>query len=830
MVTALVAGALHSPNLSHFLAELMCATLAALVVVIGWHSFPISRNHLLLFLSSGFAWVAIFAFAHLLSYTESGFGRLTEEAFSGGLWSASRFYAALVLFAAPGFLQREFGRVELFIAQGLVAAAVAVLVLAVFPPEPAGSAVHLLVGAATFIMLIAASVRFWPLRQRVNSGFVSWMLAALGFSIVANLMEFGAGGDAPLVLLGQASYVLAFWCVYRVVAEAGLRKPLLVLETREQQLRQVRSLYEHSSEGMIIASTEPRILAVNPAFTRITGYSEAEAIGHNPRILQSGRHDRAFYVAMWQSLVEEGVWRGEIWNRRRSGEIYPEWLTISAVHDAADEVTHYVSVLSDISALKRSQERMEYLAHHDPLTGLPNRLLCRIRLSHALERAQRNQLQVGVIFLDLDGFKDVNDNLGHSVGDGLLKAVARRLEERMRRGDTIARLGGDEFLFLLEEISEPQAVGLVAESILRTLDEPFVFEGHEIAIGASLGVSLYPQDGADATTLMKNADLALYRAKAEGRNNYQFFTASLAAGVDERVDLEMGLRHALTRGELSLAYQPLVMESTGEVIALESMLRWNHPEHGCIPPERFIPIAEQTGLIVPIGEWVLRRACRQLSRLHQAGYDNLRMAVNVSGRQLKRGRVAEVIPKILRETGVRHEDLELELAEVAFFEQAGGCREALAGLRRNGIHLTVDAFGTGFASIAHLRRQLADALKLDCSLVAKLATDEKVHCVVRSMLAIGNGLGYRMQAKGVESRAQLALLRSAGCHIIQGYSYSPALNAGDLEALLRRAVKENGVGPGGLPRLSLGGEMDLERTLDPPCCDGGDDSADSGHC
>ncbi len=975
LVVALAAGAAYSLDLYHFLAEFFGIVLAAMIAVVGWHSFSLSQNRLVLFLSLGLFWTAVLQLTHILLDLEVGVSGVAKSDVFIRFGMVPALFSSFVMFAAPGAMGQAVGRGKVFAAHGLCAGLLAVLILGeLFLLVGSLEAFRFAVTSTTVVLLLAAGYRFWGLRESLEGGFLAWILSALGLALFAGIGGFSYGTGSGLGYLSHVFTLLSLWCIYHLIVAGGLRQPLQLLKKRQQQLhllsaavreintvlespsilralvsnamqltdatsgaagrmegsqmvfreyhrgtevmpidyrfsegegvpgevmrtakpylsedactdphvvqeirqklgflnlidvpilsrdgallgcfelhdkcdgpftsqdvelleglaagaavalenaqilrersemeqrlRQSRSLYENSSEGMVIASTEPRILAVNPAFTRITGYSEAEVLGRNPRILQSGRHNQAFYVEMWRALTEDGVWRGEIWNRRKSGEVYPEWLTISAVRNSAGETSHYVSVLSDITALKRSQERMEYLAHHDALTGLPNRLLCRIRLNHALERAQRNELQVGVIFLDLDAFKDVNDSLGHPIGDELLKQVARRLEERMRKEDTVSRLGGDEFLLILEEINEPQAVALAAESILCTLNEAFMLERHEVFIGASLGVSLYPQDGTDATVLMKHADLALYRAKAEGKNNYQFFSSSLAAGIGERVSLEAALRHALERDELSLIYQPLVNVVSGEVIALEAMLRWQHPEYGVVSPERFIPIAEQTGLIVPMGEWALGQACRQLQQLHATGYGGLRMAVNVSERQLKRGRIAEVIPEILEHTGLHPGDLIMELNEPAFFEQTRVATEALAELRNRGVHLTVDTFGTGFASIAHLQRHLADGLKLDCSLVAKVATDEKRRCLVGGMLSIGKGLGYQVQAKGVETRAQLAFLRKAGCDIAQGYLYSPALTATDISALLAQAVAENGLGSGGLPCLRPDGELE----------------------
>ncbi len=552
-------------------------------------------------------------------------------------------------------------------------------------------------------------------------------------------------------------------------------------------LRQAATVFESTREGVVITDLTPRILTVNRAYTEITGYTLEDVRGCNPGMLKSGRQDDAFYQTMWASLQASGHWQGEIWNRRKNGEIYPQLLTISTVYDSEGEASHYVGVMTDISQLKQSEARLEHLAHYDPLTDLPNRLLLQSRLEHALERAERYRQRVGVLFLDLDRFKNVNDSLGHPVGDELLEGFAKRLRARLREDDTFGRLGGDEFLLLLENLDRPEEAAGVAQTMIQLLEHPFLLpSGHEVYVSASIGISLYPDDGSSTTELIKNADVAMYQAKEQGRNTASFYTPTLTIAVRERLEMESRLRRALANGEFLLHYQPQV-DARGEVmIGCEALVRWNSPEEGMISPLRFIPLAEETGLIVPLGEWVLRTACAQARAWLDAGHEPLVMAVNLSGRQLRQGDIVPRVARILEETGLPAAQLKLELTESMIMghgEQAVGLLRSLKAL---GLRLSIDDFGTGYSSLAYLKRFPIDELKIDQSFVRDIPHDVNDTEIAATIIAMARILKLSVVAEGVETVEQRDLLASQGCEGFQGYLFSRPVAADDFARLPRR--------------------------------------------
>ncbi|MCC7167343.1 MAG: EAL domain-containing protein [Rhodospirillales bacterium] len=545
----------------------------------------------------------------------------------------------------------------------------------------------------------------------------------------------------------------------------------------DDDLRLAASVFSTSLEGIVITDAEGTILSVNQAFTDITGYPAGEVVGNNPRLLKSDHHDDAFYADMWRDLQDKGSWQGEIWNRKRSGEAYLEWQSISSVKDSAGRIMRYVAVFSDITELRRKDERLRHQAYHDPLTDLPNRLLLQDRLGHALEQASRDKGAVALLFLDLDRFKVVNDSLGHEVGDRLLQAVATRLNATLRKSDTVARLGGDEFMIVLADHVSSAEVAHTAERILEALSEPVVLAGHALHVTASIGISLFPADGEDALALMKNADTAMYQAKAQGRNTFRFFDAGMNSRALERLDLEASLRQAVAMGEFHLHFQPKIDLGTGRPSGAEALVRWHHPSKGLVSPADFIPVAEETGLIVPLGEWVLRTACRYLRRWHDEGLADLRLAVNLSARQFQDSNLIDRIGGIMTETGISPARIDFELTESTVMSQPDQTAATLAALRKAGFGLAVDDFGTGYSSLSYLKRLPIDTIKIDRSFVMDLGSNPEDAAIVRTILALGRTLGHTVIAEGVETAEQAALLKEWGCELAQGYYFARPMPA-----------------------------------------------------
>jgi diguanylate cyclase (GGDEF)-like protein/PAS domain S-box-containing protein len=553
------------------------------------------------------------------------------------------------------------------------------------------------------------------------------------------------------------------------------------LQENEERLRLSASVFEHSVEGVVITDPEGAIVDVNRAFNDILGYSREEVLGENPRLWQSGRHDKEFYLSMWRSLSETGQWRGELWNRRKDGSTFPEWLTINDVRNEQGELTHYIGIFSDISQIKQSQEQLDYLAHHDPLTELPNRLLLLERLTHAISRAYRQRIQLAVIFLDLDRFKQINDSLGHPHGDLLLQYVSDRLSHEIRSDDTLARIGGDEFVLLLEGVNRTDAVAHAAQKLVSLFDVPFNLDGHEVTVSASLGISIYPQDGDEPTLLLRNADAAMYRAKELGRNNYQFYTQELTQNALKRAAMENSLRHSVDRNELYLLYQPKVELVSGRMIGAESLLRWQSTDFGLVSPATFIPLAEESGLIHGIGKWILNEVCRQGKVWLDSGYEIGRIAVNISGLQIQRGRLVEEVTQALEENTLPSEKLELEVTEGFIMEDPEFAIRQLSFLREIGVELSIDDFGTGYSSLSYLKRLPIDKLKIDQSFVREIPHDQDDMAITDAVIAMGQTLGLSVIAEGVETDVQVDFLTSHGCSEGQGYLFSKPVRSEEFE-------------------------------------------------
>ncbi|WP_373035124.1 EAL domain-containing protein [Sulfurimonas sp.] len=557
----------------------------------------------------------------------------------------------------------------------------------------------------------------------------------------------------------------------------------------EDKLRLSATVFENTTEGVIITDADRKVISTNRTVSDITGYKNEEIIQKPISILKSERHDEEFYSDIWEVVAKTGSWQGEIWNKRKNGEIYPQWLNISVVKNANKEISNYVWVFSDISAIKESQQKLDHLAHHDPLTGLPNRLLLDARMTHSLSRARRNKNKIAVMFLDLDHFKNVNDTLGHPVGDLLLQEVASRLSNCVREEDTVCRQGGDEFIVILEELHDSHFASDVAQKIIFSLAQKYNLQGHEVFVTCSIGISLYPDDSEDITTLYKNADSALYRAKAQGRNAYQYYTDELTRNAMKRMQMENGLRNAIGRNELVLYYQPLVDLYSGQIAGMEALIRWQHPVKGLMEADDFIPLAEETGLIIHIGEWVLRSACTCLKSWIDNGLAKLKMSVNISSVEFNQKNFSQTVAKILSETGLKGEYLELELTERIVMKDAQNTVIIMEELKKLGVSFSIDDFGTGYSSLSYLKKFPISKIKIDKSFVNNITTDSEDAAISQAVISMSHSMHLRTVAEGVESLEQQEFLRSRQCDEIQGYYFSHPLPEAQIRELLDNGSK-----------------------------------------
>lgn len=539
-------------------------------------------------------------------------------------------------------------------------------------------------------------------------------------------------------------------------------------------------------EGVVVTDAHSRILSVNAAFTRLLGYTEEELLGKTPRVFKSGRHDKAFYEAMWTALTETGYWQGEIWNRRKNGEIFPEHMSLSAVRDPAGEITHYVCMFTDISEEKAQQRQLEYLAHNDPLTGLSNRTWFGHQLELAVQEAQGSGEHIAVLLLNLDRFKDVNDSYGHATGDGVLKHIARQVQSALRPGDVLGRMAGDELAVVARNLRHADGAAAVARHLIRAVAEPWRSpDGLEVVAGVSVGICMFPEHAGTTELLLQGAHAAVYGAKARGRGAWCFFHEAMTQAARERLELESRLRLALAQGHLQMYYQPQIEITTGRIQGAEALVRWCDPQEGLISPARFIPVAETSGVIGPLGEWVLREVCRQGQQWLDAGLPPLTLALNVSPRQFHLTDLAGCTAAALKASGFPAALLELEITESALAERTEEPRQVLVRLRELGVRIAVDDFGTGYSSLAQLKRFPIDVLKIDQGFIRDIPQSEDDMAISAAIIAMGHSMGLSVLAEGVETEAPLAFLRERGCDAYQGYLCSRPVPADEFVALLR---------------------------------------------
>jgi diguanylate cyclase (GGDEF)-like protein/PAS domain S-box-containing protein len=577
----------------------------------------------------------------------------------------------------------------------------------------------------------------------------------------------------------------------RVVAERTSE-----LSATNARLKLLAAALEAAANSITVTDAKGNIVWTNPAFSALYGYSAEEVMGKNCSLLRSDVQDARFYKEMWDVISSGRTWRGEIVNRRKDGALIPEEMTITPVESQPGTITHFIAIKQDISERKLAQQRVNYLAYYDALTGLPNRMLLREHLNTAVAAARRRGRGVALLFLDLDRFKIINDSLGHSFGDLLLRQVASRLKNEIRQEDTVARVGGDEFLILLNNVENFAEVEVIATRIVKSVMGEFVIQGRTVSVTCSLGISVFPEHGEDAEALIKNADMAMYSAKEQGSNTFCFFTDEMNMALMERLNLENGLRSAIDKGELFLVYQPQINIANGSVIGMEALIRWQSREWGLVMPDRFIRVAENSGLIVPIGEWVLRTACRQMKQWQDNGLLLAPIAVNVSAVQFRQEGFRELIKQVLDETGLDPQYLELELTESLLLSNEDVMFEVLNGLKSMGLKLAIDDFGTGYSSLSYLRQFPVTKLKIDRSFIREVELNLDDAAITAAIISMAKVLDLKVIAEGIENEAQLLFLMKHECDEGQGYFFSRPLNVQAVESFLRKVQMPMKAGSG----------------------------------
>ncbi|MBF0109959.1 MAG: EAL domain-containing protein [Magnetococcales bacterium] len=619
---------------------------------------------------------------------------------------------------------------------------------------------------------------------------VSWLAfrsAYSGFALGRGLFSAGHSPESIRKAIFRAR--ISTQERYQLVRQ--LRREVQILKEKEQELDISRQVLLHLKEGVVITDPQGTVTSINAAFTDITGYAEGEILGLNMRLLHSGRQSEKFYVHMWQDLLSRGLWTGNLWNKRKNGNLYPQWTVIKVIRNRDGQVSNLVGILSDLTAISETEQQIEFIAHYDPLTELPNRILFKDRLNQAIAHARRDKQWVGILWVGLDRFQQVNANGGRYLGDQVLKTMAQRLKGGMRGGDTIARIGGDEFAILINHAEELSQFGLTAEKVLSLVGSTLQFGEHTLHFSASIGITAFPMDDCDAESMLKHAETAMKQAKIRGGNHFKFYTQEMGELAMQRWNLDKGLKRALERKEFFLLYQPQFCVRTGAMVGVEALVRWQSPQFGLVSPGQFISLAEENGLIVPIGEWILKEACLQNKRWQEAGLPPIHMAVNVSPRQFQNPNLESQVEQALKISGLDPQWLELEITESLFLEDQDRAIAVLNRWRERNLRISIDDFGTGYSSLSYLRNYPVHTLKIDRSFINDIAIDSESAAIANAILSIARSLKLKVVAEGVATPQQLEFLRRSDCDKVQGFLFSPPVGTEEITTLLHESPRFN---------------------------------------
>ncbi|HLD23219.1 MAG TPA: EAL domain-containing protein [Sulfuricurvum sp.] len=545
----------------------------------------------------------------------------------------------------------------------------------------------------------------------------------------------------------------------------------------ERQIKMAEKIFDHSIEGIILTDNEMRIQQVNKTFTEVTGYEFSEIIGKTPAILKSGHHDKDFYNTMWAMIKRTGMWQGQIYNRRKNGDVYPEWLSIYSIKNTKGVVINYIGLFSDLTEKRITQDQIHYLAHHDALTGLPNRLLFMDRLKQSITVARRKEVQLALFFIDLDGFKKINDTLGHDAGDILLQEVSLRLKKFMRESDTVCRLGGDEFTVIIEGYNQIGDIIAIVNKILKELSIPVEIGERIVYITASIGISIYPDDGNDIQNLVKNADTAMYSAKEKGKNRYEFYDQEMNRKNLERLTLESCIHRAYDDKEFMVYYQPKIDLLNNRLFGIEALIRWNHPTLGFVPPMQFIPLAEETGMIIPIGEWIIRKVCQDIQNWAEQGLEYLKVSINLSAIQFRDPNLIKIIDTIIEQSGIDAQYIEMEITESMLMYDVKRSIDMMKQLKSIGVSISIDDFGTGYSSLKYLKHFPIDILKIDKSFIDEIPFNNDDCAITKAIIDLAHNLGIEVIAEGIEKAEQIDFLIKNGCTKGQGFYFSKAVDS-----------------------------------------------------